>query len=132
MKPLYSKKVIAHFLKPKFFGKIKNPDGVGRAGNPICGDTMELFIKIGKKKGREIISKIKFHTLGCAAAIASSDIICEKVKGMTISQAEKINFKDILKDLGNLPPVKVHCSVLATQALKEAIKDYQKKSPNKI
>lgn len=126
MRPLYSKKVIQHFLKPKFFGKIKNPDGLGRAGNPLCGDIMELFIKVKKIKKQEIISAIKFQTLGCLAAIASSDIICEMVKGKTIEEAKEIKFKNILKKLGHLPPLKIHCSVLATEALKKAIENYQK------
>lgn len=124
----YSKKVLEHFFKPKFFGKIKDPDGIGKAGNPMCGDIMELFIKVKKKGKEEIISAIKFHTLGCVAAIASSDMICQEVKGKTLKEAEKINFKDILKELGDLPPVKVHCSVLATQALKKAIKNYREKT----
>ena len=123
---LYSKKVLQHFLHPKFFGKIKNADGVGHAGNPLCGDVMELYLKIDKKSQK--IKDIKFHTTGCAAAIASSDMICEVVKGKTIKEALKVNFNDILEKLGKLPPVKVHCSILATQALKSAIDDYRRKS----
>ena len=121
----YSKKVIDHFLNPKFFGKIKNPDGKGEVGNPRCGDIMKLYLKIDKKSQK--IKDIKFETLGCAAALASSDMVCEAVKGKTIKQAQKISFKDILKELGDLPPVKIHCSVLATQALKKAIEDYRSK-----
>lgn len=123
---MYSKKVLQHFLRPKFFGKIKNADGVGHTGNPLCGDVMELYLKIDEKSQK--IRDIKFHTTGCAAAIASSDMVCEVVKGKTIKEALKVNFNDILKKLGHLPPVKVHCSILATQALKSAIDDYKGKS----
>ena len=123
---MYSKKVLQHFLHPKFFGKIKNADGVGRTGNPLCGDVMELYLKIDEKSQK--IKEIKFHTTGCAAAIASSDMVCQFVKGKTIKEALKVDFKDILKKLGNLPPVKVHCSILAIQALKSAIDDYRGKS----
>lgn len=123
---MYSKKVLQHFLHPKFFGKIKDANGVGHAGNSLCGDVMELYLKIDKKSQK--IKDIKFHTTGCAAAIASSDMICEVVKGKTIERALKVNFNDILKKLGKLPPVKVHCSILATQALKSAIDDYRRKS----
>lgn len=123
---IYSKKVLKYFLHPKFFGKIKDADGIGKAGNPLCGDVMELYLKIDKKNQK--IKDIKFHTTGCAAAIASSDMICEIVKGKTIKEALKVDFNDILKKLGKLPPVKVHCSILATQALKSAIDDYRRKS----
>jgi nitrogen fixation NifU-like protein len=131
---MYSKKVLKHFLHPKFFGKIKNADGIGKAGNPLCGDVMELYIKIKNQKSKiknsneRIIKDIRFHTTGCAAAIASSDMICEMVKGKKIKDALKIKFEDIIKKLGKLPPVKVHCSVLATQALKSAIDNYNKKN----
>ena len=125
----YSKKVLQHFLKPKFFGKIKNPDAVGQAGNPVCGDMMELFLKIDPKTKK--IKDIKFHTVGCAAAIASSDMICEVAKGKTLEKALKTDFNEIVERLGKLPPVKVHCSVLATKALKSAIEDYNKKISEK-
>jgi nitrogen fixation NifU-like protein len=123
---IYSKKVLQHFLHPKFFGKIKNADGMGRTGNPLCGDVMELYLKIDEKSQK--IKDIKFHTTGCAAAIASSDMVCQFVKGKTIKEALKVDFKDILKKLGNLPPVKVHCSILAIQALRAAIDDYRAKA----
>jgi nitrogen fixation NifU-like protein len=122
---MYSKQVIQHFLHPKHFGKIKNADAVGKAGNPRCGDIMELYLKIDKKNQK--IKDVKFHTLGCAAAIATSDMICDLIKGKTIKQALQVKFEDIVKELGNLPPVKIHCSVLATQALRLAIDDYSKK-----
>ena len=122
---MYNKKVIQHFLHPKFFGKIKNAEATGFAGNPRCGDIMSLYLKIDKKTQK--IKDVKFNTLGCAAAIASSDMICEKAKGKTLKEALEIKFEDILKELGTLPPVKVHCSILATQALKDAIEKYKKK-----
>ena len=127
---MYNKKVIQYFLHPKFFGKIKNANGIGQAGNPRCGDIMSLYIKVDKKTQK--IKDIKFNTLGCAAAVASSDMICEMVKGKTLDEALKIKFEDILKDLGELPAVKVHCSVLATQALRSAVEDYFKKQGNKL
>ena len=121
---MYNKKVLQHFLHPKFFGNIKNADAIGKVGNPRCGDVMTLYLKIDKKSG--IIKDVKFNTLGCAAAVASSDMICEMIKGKTLAEALKVKFEDILKDLGELPPVKVHCSVLATEALRDAIANYKK------
>lgn len=126
-KPYYSKKVIGHFLHPKNFGKMKNADGIGRVGNPRCGDIMDLFIKVEKRGEKEIIKDIKFHTLGCAAAIATSDMISELVKGKTLKESLKIGYKDIVNELGYLPPIKVHCANLAEQGLKKAIQDYVKK-----
>ena len=125
----YNKKVLKHFLHPKYMGKIKNPDGVGQAGNPVCGDTMQLYVKIktDKKKKKEIIKDLKFQTIGCAAAISSSDMACELLKGKTLEQALKLKSKDVVKKLGGLPEVKVHCSLLAIEALKSAIEDYLKK-----
>lgn len=124
MKPYYSKKVIQHFLNPKNFGKMKNADGIGRVGNPRCGDIMDLFIKVDKK---EIIKDVKFHTLGCAAAIATSDMISELAKGKTLKQALKIKYNSIVDELGYLPKIKVHCASLAEHGLKKAIEDYLSK-----
>jgi len=123
---IYSKKVLRHFLHPKHMGRIKNPDGVGQAGNIICGDTMELYLKIkmDKKKKKEVIKDLKFQTIGCAAAISSSDVACELLKGKTLEQALKLKPEDIIKKLGGLPEVKVHCSLLGVEALKSAIKNY--------
>jgi len=130
---LYTKKVIEHFKNPHNMGRIKNPDGVGKVGNIVCGDVMWLYIKIGKdKKGREIIKDIKFETYGCVAAISTSSIITDLAKGKTIEEALKIDKKEIVKTLGGLPPLKLHCSVLATDALYEAIYDYLKKKKRKI
>ncbi|MEM2932753.1 MAG: iron-sulfur cluster assembly scaffold protein [Candidatus Pacearchaeota archaeon] len=127
---LYSKKVMEHFLKPRNLGKIKNPDAVGKAGNPVCGDVMELYLKIGKKKIKgkivEYIKDIKFETLGCAAAIAVSSILTEMVKGKTLEEAKKISESEIVKQLGDLPKQKFHCSILGRDALMNAIKNYEK------
>jgi nitrogen fixation NifU-like protein len=128
MRSYYSKKAIQHFLNPKHFGKMEDADGVGRVGNPRCGDLMELYIKVGKKKDKEFIKDIKFHTLGCAAAISTSDMISEMVKGKTFEDALKIGYKDISDELGTLPLVKVHCAQLAQQGLKAAIENYQQKT----
>jgi len=119
----YSKKLLDHFFHPKNMGKIKNPDGIGVAGNPICGDVLKLYIKIKENK----IADIKFETLGCAAAIAVSSVLTEMVKGKTIDEALKIKNEDIVKELGGIPPQKIHCSLLGEEALKKAIKDWQSK-----
>ncbi len=129
----YSKKVIQHFNKPHNYGKIKNPDGVGRVGNLTCGDLMELYIKVGQnKKGQDTIKDIKFSTFGCLAAIASSSMLTDLVKGKTIEQAIDFDRKEIVDELGGLPPIKVHCSVLAGDALIEAIHDYLIKNKKPI
>jgi len=129
---MYSKKVIQHFSKPKFFGKIKNPDVIGTAGNPRCGDLLTLYLKFSKQKAgsrkQEKITDIKFETLGCAAAIAASDMICELVKGKTPDEALKVSFQDVSSGLGDLPPIKIHCAQLVTEALKDAIEKYKQKS----
>ncbi|MBL7148280.1 MAG: iron-sulfur cluster assembly scaffold protein [Nanoarchaeota archaeon] len=121
---MYSKKVLQHGMKPKNVGEIKDASGVGEVGNLRCGDILKLYIKV--KNGR--ITKICFKTFGCVAAIASSDALCELAKGKTIKDAKKITNKDIINYLGgNMPAVKVHCSVLGQNALKKAIEDYEKK-----
>lgn len=121
---LYSKKVLDHVKNPRNMGEIKDADGVATVGNPVCGDIMKLYIKVKNDK----ISDIKFQTLGCGAAIATSSMITTMVKGKTLAEAEKITKQAIAKELGGLPPVKLHCSVLAADALKKAIEDYRKKS----
>jgi len=129
----YTKKVIEHFKNPHNMGRIKNPDGVGKVGNAVCGDVMWLYIKVGKnKKGREIIKDVKFETYGCVAAIATSSVITDLVKGKPIEEALKFNRQENVKELGGLPPVKIHCSVLAADALYEAIYDYLKKQKREI
>lgn len=130
IKPYYSKKVIKRFTNPKNFGEIKNADGIGRVGNPRCGDLMKLYITIEKKGGKEVIKDIKFHTLGCAAAIAASDITCDLARGKNIKEVLEFDYKKIIKGLGHLPPLKIHCSVLAREGLKAAIKSYREKKKN--
>jgi NifU-like protein involved in Fe-S cluster formation len=121
----YNKEVMKRFLKPKNFGKIKNPDGTGSMGNQKCGDIMEVSFKLDNKKK---IKEIKFQTWGCGAAIAASDALCEISKGKSLTEAKKITNKDIIKSLGGLPEVKLHCSVLGAGALHKAIKDYEEKT----
>ena len=109
-------------------GEIKDADGVGKVGNPMCGDVMEVFIKAGKnKKGEDIIKDIKVKTFGCVAAIVTSSILTDLVKGKTFEEAKKVGKDDIIKKIDGLPPQKVHCSVLAHEALANAIEDYEKK-----
>ncbi len=128
MSQMYSKKVMDLFQHPKNIGEIKNPDGVGKIGNPVCGDVMWMYIRVGRNKsGDEVIKDIKVRTFGCVAAIATSSQITEMVKGKTLDEAMKISNKDIVKLVDGLPPQKVHCSVLAADALKKAIEDYRKK-----
>jgi nitrogen fixation NifU-like protein len=124
---LYNKKVMEHFLHPRNLGSMKNPSGVGRVGNPVCGDVMELSIKIGKKNRQAIIKDVKFKTFGCGAAIASSSMMTEMIKGKTLQEARKLTNLAVSKALGGLPPVKRHCSVLAKEALEKAIADWRKK-----
>ncbi|MCL5018140.1 MAG: iron-sulfur cluster assembly scaffold protein [Candidatus Pacearchaeota archaeon] len=123
----YSKKVIKEFTKPKNMGEIKDASGIGKVGNPVCGDVMWLYIKVGKKNGKEVITDIKFKTFGCAAAIATSSMITQLAKGKTLAEAEKITRGDVAESLKGLPPVKMHCSNLASEALKKAIEDYRKR-----
>jgi len=117
---LYSEKVMEHFKNPRNVGEIENPDGVGHVGNPVCGDIMELYIKVNDG----IIVDAKFKTFGCGAAIATSSMVTEMVKGKKIEEALKISNKAVAEALDGLPPVKMHCSVLAEDALKSAIDDY--------
>ena len=124
----YSKKVMQEFLHPKNMGEMKNSNGVGEIGNPTCGDILHIYIKVSKnKKGEEILKDIKFKAFGCAAAIASSSMITQLVKGKTLEKAKKINMQNIAKELKGLPPIKLHCSAMAAQALKKAIEDYEKR-----
>ncbi|MDO8516540.1 MAG: iron-sulfur cluster assembly scaffold protein [Nanoarchaeota archaeon] len=128
---MYSKKVQEYFQHPKNVGKIDDADGTGSVGNPYCGDVMKLYIKVGKKKinnkEEEYIKDIKFQTMGCGAAIATSSMITELAKGKTLEEAKKITRNDVAESLQGLPPIKMHCSNLAADALNEAIKDYEKK-----
>jgi nitrogen fixation protein NifU and related proteins len=128
---MYSKKVIDHFKNPRNMGTMKRPDAFAQAGNPVCGDVMKIYLKIGKKQGKDYIKDIKFQTLGCAAAIATTSVLTELAKGKLLSQAEKINKNDIAKALGGLPPVKLHCSVLSQNVLVKAINKWRKNGKDK-
>jgi len=127
MSDMYTEKVLDHFRNPRNMGEIKNADGVGKVGNPTCGDVMAIYIKVKDNR----ISDIKFKTFGCTAAIASSSIATELVKGKTLDEAMKLTRDDVSKELGGLPAIKMHCSNLASDALHEAIKDYRKKQKKK-
>ena len=120
----YSEKVMEHFRNPRNVGELENPDGVGKVGNPVCGDIMELYIKV--KDG--IITDAKFKTFGCGAAIATSSMVTELVKNKSVEDALKISNRAVAEALGGLPPIKMHCSVLAEEALKKALDDYRKRS----
>ena len=119
----YTEKVIETFMNPKNVGRMDDADGVGKVGNPQCGDIMQIFIKVKDN----IITDIKFLTLGCAAAIATSSITTEMARGKTIEEALKITNKDVVNALGGLPPEKRHCSVLAEDGIRAAIQDYLQK-----
>ena len=120
---MYSKKVLDTFANPKNVGEIENADGVGTVGNAACGDIMQVFLKIEN----DVIVDAKFKTFGCTAAIASSSVATEMVKGKTLDEALKIKNSDVVEELEGLPPQKIHCSVLAEEAIAEAIKDYRNK-----
>jgi len=121
--PQYSKKVMDHFTNPRNVGEIKNPSGIGRVGNPVCGDLMEMYIKVKNK----VVVDAKFKTFGCGAAIATSSMVTEMVRGKTIKEALNISDKKIAEKLGGLPSVKMHCSVLGVEAFKKAVEDYRSK-----
>jgi len=120
----YSEKVMDHFLNPRNVGTIENADGYGKVGNPVCGDVMEITIKVNEKG---IIEDIKFKTFGCGSAIATSSMITELARGLTIDEALEITRDDVANELDGLPPQKMHCSNLASDALREAILDYKRK-----
>ena len=121
---MYTDKVLQHFANPHNVGEIENPDGVGQVGNPVCGDVMKITIKV--QDGR--LADVKFKTLGCAAAIATSSITTEMAKGKTLDEGLKISRQQVADELGGLPANKMHCSNLAAQGLHEAIKDYLARS----
>ena len=120
----YSAKVMDHFENPRNLGKMENPDGVGEVGNAKCGDIMKIYLKI--EDG--VIADVKFNTFGCASAIATSSMATEMVKGKTVQEALELTNKAVMEALDGLPPEKVHCSVLAEEAIHSAIDDYQKRS----
>lgn len=119
----YSEKVMDHFANPRNVGEIEDADGIGEVGNPKCGDIMKMYLKI--ENG--IIVDVKFKTFGCGAAIATSSMATELIKGKSIEEALKVTNKAVMEALDGLPPVKVHCSVLAEQAIKAALSDYYTK-----
>lgn len=120
---MYNEKVMETFNNPKNVGEIENPDGIGTVGNEVCGDIMQITLRIEN----DVITDAKFKTFGCAAAIATSSTATEMVKGMTVEEALKLTNKRVIDALGGLPPQKLHCSVLAEEAIKAAIEDYQSK-----
>jgi len=125
---MYTKEVMQHFARPQNMGKMKNPDSTGQVGNPVCGDLMRIYLKVEQnKKGESVIKDIRFETLGCVAAIATSSMVTQLAKGKTLQEAMKIKFTDVEKSLGSLPPVKTHCAELAVRALRAAIENYTKK-----
>lgn len=123
VRKMYSERVMDHFMNPRNVGEIENPDGVGTEGNPTCGDVMKITIKV--ENGR--IVDAKFRTFGCGAAIAVSSMVTEMVKGLTLEEALKISKEAVAKELGGLPPQKMHCSNLGADALRKAIEDYKSK-----
>ena len=124
MSDIYTDKVLDYFRNPRNMGKIENPDGIGKVGNTKCGDVMWIYIKVKDEK----IVDCKFETFGCVAAIATSSALTELAKGKTIDEVLKISNKDVADELGGLPPIKMHCSLLAEEGLKSAVRDYRKKS----
>jgi nitrogen fixation NifU-like protein len=123
----YSKKVMDHFLNPRNVGEIKDADGIGEVGNPVCGDIMRMYIKVKDN----VITDIKFLTYGCGAAVATSSMVTEMVKGKTLEEALEISNKQVAEALDGLPPIKMHCSNLAEEGIKAAIDDYKKKNEKK-
>ena len=122
---LYSEKVMDHFTNPRNVGKIEDADGVGEVGNAKCGDIMKIYLKIDEN---QIITDVKFNTFGCASAIASSSMATCLIKGKPVSEAIELSNKAVVEALDGLPPVKIHCSVLAEEAIKAAVKDYYDKN----
>ena len=120
---MYSEKVLEHFKNPRNVGELENPDGEGTVGNPVCGDMMTIYIKVEDDR----INDIKFKTFGCGAAIATTSMTTELAKGKTLDEALTITREQVAEALGGLPPVKMHCSNLAADALHDAVKDYRKK-----
>lgn len=124
---MYSRKVIEHFTRPHNQGTIEDPSGTGIVGNPVCGDLMKIYIKVDQRNANEVISDIKFETLGCASAIATSSMVTDLAKGKTLEEAMAITRDSVADSLGGLPPIKMHCSNLASDALHAAIEDYRKR-----
>ena len=129
MAPMYTEEVLDHFRNPRNMGEIEDPDGVGDVGNPVCGDLMRITIKVDDET--ETITDVKFKTFGCGAAIASSSAVTELIKGKTLREALEVSNKTVVEMLGGLPPVKVHCSVLAEHGIAAAARDYYQRHPDK-
>ena len=125
---MYTNEVMDHFTNPRNVGEIENADGVGTVGNAKCGDIMKMYLKIDN----DVITDIKFKTFGCGAAIATSSMATEIVKGMTIDEALKLTNKEVIDRLGGLPPAKIHCSVLAEESIRAAISDYYEKTGREL
>ena len=123
----YTEQVMDHFMNPRNMGEMEDASGVGTVGNAKCGDIMRIYIKVED----DVITDVKFKTFGCGAAIATSSKATEIVKGMTLAEAETVTNKMVMDALGGLPPVKVHCSVLAEEAIQSALEDYYRKNPEK-
>ncbi len=123
MPSLYNEKVMKAFSDPQNVGEIENPDGTGIVGNPTCGDIMKITLRIKD----DVIEDAKFQTFGCCAAIASSSTATQMIKGMTLEEAEKLTNAQVIEELEGLPPQKIHCSVLAEEAIHKAIEDYRTK-----
>lgn len=123
---LYSEKVMDHFKNPRNVGEMPDADGIGEVGNAKCGDIMRMYIKVDKKT--QVITDVKFMTFGCGSAIATSSIATEMIKGQPISKALELSNKAVVEALGGLPAHKIHCSVLAEEAVKSAVKDYYDKN----
>ncbi len=121
---LYSEKVMDHFRNPRNVGVIENADGVGEVGNPVCGDIMKIYLKIEQ----DVITDVKFETFGCGSAIASSSMATELIKGKPLSEVLTLTNKAVVEALDGLPPQKIHCSVLAEEAIKKAVQDYYDKN----
>lgn len=126
---LYSEKVMDHFMHPRNVGEMENPSGVGEVGNAKCGDIMRMYLKIDEN---DVITDVKFKTYGCGTAIASSSMATELIKGKSINEAINLSNKEVAENLDGLPPIKMHCSVLAEEAIKAALYDYQEKSGHKV
>jgi len=124
---MYNNKIMERFMKPIYVGEMKDADAIGEVGNVKCGDIMRIYIKIGKnEKDEEIIKDIKFKTYGCVTAIVATDFLCEMVLGMKLEDAAKITGKDIATNMGDVPEIKFHCSILAQNALRKAIEEHKK------
>lgn len=127
---MYNQKVVDYFMNPRNAGKLDDANAIGEVGNPTCGDVMKIYLKIDP--GTEVIEDIRFETFGCAAAIATSSMVTELAKGKTIAEALKINNKDVAEALGGLPPVKLHCSLLAQEGIQAAVADYYMRRDAKL